>query len=566
MAAHVVWPRPCAFSPGAAPYFAVASADGRLNVWEATSGSLRQEFVPSSHLSATCTCLAWAPIRKGSETPQRKKRKSETVERTAELDLLALGTATGAVLLYSVVRGKLHCKLTFTGHATAVTMLAFATHAPASSEALDGISGLYFISCAEDDRFVNVWQVRSGKQDICAALTLALPDAPLSLDLVRPEKRKSMLKVGVICKDGRLLLFQHTLNGKCKKPLAPDCTLQIATESGGEASPMALLAVVFCADPSCLFLAYGSPMRPVLEKMKADMSEPHICLVRDDPLLSNIQMKIATQKMKTPLVKDSKVLVPGLPGHTRRGVSMGKQKSQRGCKRKDTEDNVGVSGQEQSLEARLSSLEMCEPSPGRQDTTELTDFNVLLSQALESNDEPLLNKVLQMKQNSLVYSTVAQLPIQMVLPLIQVVTKRLQSHPRSALKMLRWIKTVCIVHASYLSSLPDLPQQFSTVYELMDSRLRNYQCLIRLQGKLHMMTQQLKTSELPVDSHHKQVAARLVFEEESSSSEDESTGKKHVQDEWEIDEDEEEQDVDSDVEEGDNELRSENAEDQMEDE
>uniref|UniRef100_A0A8C4R9F0 WD repeat domain 43 n=1 Tax=Eptatretus burgeri TaxID=7764 RepID=A0A8C4R9F0_EPTBU len=515
MAAQGVWPRPCAFSPGVAPYFAVASADGRLNVWESSSGSLHQEFVPSSHLSAMCTCVAWAPIRNGSETPRRKKRKSETVERmverTAELNLLALGTATGVVMLYSVVRGKLHCKLdgghtaqvncirwhqeaaslfscsadkfivewnvidavvkskwkgdkscvtalcispdghsllsagrsiklwdiasksllqTFTGHATAVTMLAFATHAPPSSETSDGISGLYFTSCAEDDRFVNVWHVQSGKQDISAALMLALPDVPLSLDLVRPEKQNGMLKVGVICKDGRLLLFQHTLNGKCKKPLTPDCILQIATESGGEASPMALLSVVFCAEPSCLFLAYGSPMHPVLERVKADMSEPHICLVRDDPLLSNIQMKIAVTKMKTPLVKDSKVLVPGLPGHTRRSGSMGKQKSQRGWKRKGMEDNVGVSGQEQSLEARLSSLEMCEPSPSKQDTTELTDFNVLLSQALESNDPSLLNKVLQMKQDSLVYSTVTHLPIQMVLPLIQVVTKRLQAHPR----------------------------------------------------------------------------------------------------------------------------------------
>jgi hypothetical protein len=54
---------PCAFSPDKQTYFALASTDGHLRVWETANNRLHQEYVPSAHLSGTCTCLAWAPAR-----------------------------------------------------------------------------------------------------------------------------------------------------------------------------------------------------------------------------------------------------------------------------------------------------------------------------------------------------------------------------------------------------------------------------------------------------------------------------------------------------------------------
>ena len=39
--------------------FAYSSPDGRLKIWDTDSGTLKQEYVPSSHLSAAATCLSW---------------------------------------------------------------------------------------------------------------------------------------------------------------------------------------------------------------------------------------------------------------------------------------------------------------------------------------------------------------------------------------------------------------------------------------------------------------------------------------------------------------------------
>jgi len=47
--------------------------------------------------------------------PQRKKRKSEAGQAEEKADLLAMGTAAGSVLIYSAVKGALHCTLVSPG-------------------------------------------------------------------------------------------------------------------------------------------------------------------------------------------------------------------------------------------------------------------------------------------------------------------------------------------------------------------------------------------------------------------------------------------------------------------
>ncbi len=43
--------------------------------------------------------------------PQRKRRKCDAGSANEQSDLLALGTAAGSVLIYSTVKGDLHCTL-----------------------------------------------------------------------------------------------------------------------------------------------------------------------------------------------------------------------------------------------------------------------------------------------------------------------------------------------------------------------------------------------------------------------------------------------------------------------
>ena len=40
-------------------YFSYCTLDGQLRIWDTLSGRLKQEYTPSSHLSATCVTISW---------------------------------------------------------------------------------------------------------------------------------------------------------------------------------------------------------------------------------------------------------------------------------------------------------------------------------------------------------------------------------------------------------------------------------------------------------------------------------------------------------------------------
>ncbi|XP_003262727.1 WD repeat-containing protein 43 [Nomascus leucogenys] len=621
---------PCAFSPHSQAYFALASTDGHLRVWETANNRLHQEYVPSAHLSGTCTCLAWAPARlQAKESPQRKKRKSEAVGTSNQTDLLALGTAVGSILLYSTVKGELHSKLIsgghdnrvnciqwhqdsgclyscsddkhivewnvqtckvkckwkgdnssvsslcispdgkmllsagrtiklwvletkevyrhFTGHATPVSSLMFTTiRPPNESQPFDGITGLYFLSGAVHDRLLNVWQVRSENKEKSAVMSFTVTDEPVYIDLTLSENKEEPVKLAVVCRDGQVHLFEHILNGYCKKPLTSNCTIQIATPGKGKKStpkPIPILAAGFCSDKMSLLLVYGSWFQPTIERVALNSREPHMCLVRDISNCWAPKVETAITKVRTPVMNsEAKVLVPGIPGHHAAIKPAPPQTEQVESKRKS-------GGNEVSIEERLGAMDIDTHKKGKEDL-QTNSFPVLLTQGLESNDFEMLNKVLQTRNVNLIKKTVLRMPLHTVIPLLQELTKRLQGHPNSAVLMVQWLKCVLTVHASYLSTLPDLVPQLGTLYQLMESRVKTFQKLSHLHGKLILLITQVTASEKTMGATSPGQKAKLVYEEESSEEEsDDEIADKDSEDNWDEDEEESESEKDEDVDE-----------------
>ncbi|KAF6107097.1 WD repeat domain 43 [Phyllostomus discolor] len=146
----------------------------------------------------------------------------------------------------------------------------------------------------------------------------------------------------------------------------------------------------------------------------------------------------------------------------------------------------------------------------------------------------MLNKVLQTRNSNLIRRTVLRMPLHAVIPLLQELTKRLQGHPNSAVLMVQWLKCVLTVHASYLSTLPDLVPQLGTLYQLMESRVKTFQKLSHLHGKLILLITQVTASEKTKGMPCPEQKAKLVYEEEKESDKDED-----------VDEENEEEDEDS---------------------
>lgn len=140
------------FSP-CGQYLGYSSGDGRLKFWETNTGALYQEYTPSSHLTTTCTCLSWAPIKrvrerlKKDKKLKKKQRYSDTSRN--ESDVVAMGTCSGAILLYSIVKAELQCKMD-DGHSESVNGVEWDVQS----------DSLY--SCSSDQHLVH-WSLSTGK-------------------------------------------------------------------------------------------------------------------------------------------------------------------------------------------------------------------------------------------------------------------------------------------------------------------------------------------------------------------------------------------------------------------
>ncbi|XP_061599370.1 WD repeat-containing protein 43 [Cololabis saira] len=584
---------PCVFSPKSRQYLALCAQDGRLRIWNTDSKTLQQEYVPSAHLSATCTCICWGPCRSVKEGPQRKKRKSEAVHVEEKADLLAMGTAAGSVLIYSTAKGALHCTLDgghsggvncvhwhpedsllysgsddtyivewdlqtgktrskwkadraavtslcvspdgklllsagntikmwdldtkevyrkFTGHSTAVTTLRFATTRPPDS------NGLYFLSGASHDRLLSVWQVREDGKDKNSVVSFTLTDEPQHIDVVASNGKEEAVRLAVVCKDSQLHLFEHFLNGPCKKPLSPSCSVQLS-DTKESPMPIPLLAATLGVEAQSVLLAYGSHLHPVIERAEINTAERHVCLTRDVQTSMALTMESTVSKVKTPVVNaKSKVLVPGLPGHQAPAKGRPPQGSEK--RKKDT------GAKEMSIAERLGEIDLSAIS-GEGGTKvaaslQTDNFVVLLVQGLESKDNSILNKVLQTRKEFIIKKTVARLPLPAVLPLVEELTKRLQGHPASAFLMVRWLKAVLMHHTSYLASLPDLVSQLGVLYHMIESRVKMFHKLTKLHGKLYLLTTQVAASDSSNTVSDVDHTAKLVYEEESSDEDEAS--------------------------------------------
>ena len=96
---------------------AFCTPDGVIKFYDTLTSNLKQEYSSSTHLQASCTCLSWSALRKNAQSlsnSNKKKLRSSTNQIENELndlDLIAIGTAQGAILLYSLTKASLHSQL-----------------------------------------------------------------------------------------------------------------------------------------------------------------------------------------------------------------------------------------------------------------------------------------------------------------------------------------------------------------------------------------------------------------------------------------------------------------------
>lgn len=153
---------------------------------------------------------------------------------------------------------------------------------------------------------------------------------------------------------------------------------------------------------------------------------------------------------------------------------------------------------EKTLEERLMELSAAavKENTAEADATAAptTDSLVtLLEQALQANDEEMLEQCLRVEDMSVVEETTKRLPVQRVVPFLEKLLAKFEKRPSRGLLMTKWLSCMMKHHMGYLISIPNLPSQLAGLSQLLEQRLNSYTKLTSLSGRLDLLMSQMKT-------------------------------------------------------------------------
>ncbi|KAF1978019.1 NUC189-domain-containing protein [Bimuria novae-zelandiae CBS 107.79] len=154
-----------------------------------------------------------------------------------------------------------------------------------------------------------------------------------------------------------------------------------------------------------------------------------------------------------------------------------------------------------------------------------TSLSTVLTQALKTNDQELLDSCLRVNDVDTIYSTIERLPSPLVGGLLQKLAERLHKRPGRPGMLMVWVQWSLATHGGYLATQPHLMKQTATLTRVLKERSSGLQPLLSLKGRLDMLQTQLelrrRNQERAVGDDMDEAVIYVEGEEEPSSEEEE---------------------------------------------
>ncbi|KAF5295879.1 hypothetical protein FQR65_LT10367 [Abscondita terminalis] len=579
-------------------YFAQLTTNGKLKLWETSTSSFIQEFTPDYHLTSPCTCLQFVQQEAAENHIPRKKKRKDSLDSTTPI--VALGTTSGKLLVYSVGKGDLDFTIdsktsssinciswndgaiiysavdqnivswnlekrwvknkwkagnekiesilavpgnkvvtgartiklwdtlsqellrTFTGHSHDVCILNYVN--PRED------NDAYLISGSKGDRLLSVWTISDETVEKNSIANFLMEDVPVYVSTVTINGSSC---IAAATRTGKVHFYQHTLNGKCSKPLKSKTTLQVASNQN-QNNTVGLIPIVaaYLNEDKSLLIAHGGEIKLTFENIVLEDDEKLQTLVREIPGAAFKKKDKKVTKVQTPATDNVHYVTP----HT----------SSTSVKRK----NDG--GQEVPMEKRLENLTL-NKLDSKSKLPRVNNVAQLLIQGLHSKDKAMLRSVLNCDhEESVIKNTIKRLPVPVVYPLIQELTFLIQGTTVASHIGCVWLKHLLQIHSGIFLSNSELPNLLAPVLGSVENRLSLLMPLNRLKGRLGLLVSQVTAVNAP--NNEDEEDALLVYNDKVlSDSESEAldlVSHSESDNEWNEDSDEEgsnaEQDDDSD--------------------
>jgi U3 small nucleolar RNA-associated protein 5 len=184
----------------------------------------------------------------------------------------------------------------------------------------------------------------------------------------------------------------------------------------------------------------------------------------------------------------------------------------------DVESFVGPNAESRALATATINQPLAAPSA--------TSLGTVLTQALRTNDQELLDSCLRVNDVETVYATIERLPSPLVGTLLQKLAERLHKRPGRPGMLMVWVQWSLSAHGGYLATQPQLVKQLATLNKVLKERASGLQPLLSLKGRLDMLHTQLelrrRNQRRAVNDEMDEAVIYVEGEEEPSSAEEDS--------------------------------------------
>lgn len=466
-----------------------------------------------------------------------------------------LVAASGGLRLFELSsRKRIH---KFTGHPNAVKHLAYTE------------DDKHFISSAIGERYVAVWQSDGSKHGGAAACVLSMEYPAVSLHCSGGFSELS-LRVLAVSEAG----LAYVWHASSLEELSTVKPVKIAmAQSKSEASSArksgknlrsAVLAARFIGKNGkghgSVLVAYGTTVKPNFDRVSIEGQNDTVLLQtsQEGALLPAVQIDSTVGKNEyqgaTILGPDNAIdairprthvetneIVPtNSPSSKKKrrasidivedsqnvavdrlklsGAEKGEQKGA---------DWVAFDENEETMEDKLKALGILQEEgiekPGSKDnmtaTPKADSLQVLMTQALLSDDNVLLEQCLSVTDERVIANTIRKLKASDAAKFLQLSVFKLDARTKRSLLLVPWIKGVLLHHASYIMSNPSMQSMLNTLYQIIDARLSVFRPLLSLSGRLDVIMAQISTSDEA--NRQEEIEPAAVYEESDNDVDEE---------------------------------------------
>lgn len=98
-------------------------------------------------------------------------------------------------------------------------------------------------------------------------------------------------------------------------------------------------------------------------------------------------------------------------------------------------------------------------------------LTTVLSQALHTNDESLLEYCLNVTNRTVINATISRLPAPFIVPLLTSLIHKFQGSPNRGPTLMQWVHQILVSHTAYLLSLKEMGPWIQILLQTIDTRM-----------------------------------------------------------------------------------------------